>query len=198
MILSPLALVYKNSNDPVDIGRRHPPASVSATIIGVVPAGHVSLLTGRQMDVCRVVATLPEIILGFRANHRPASLVQAAIGKASVTDTMSKPPDLVQGTLDLLLLKILALEPLHGWAVSQRLKQVSGDELQVSDGSLYPALHKLELAGWITAEWKTSELGRRAKFYSLTRAGRRYLDQETAQWQRLTSAISRVLALKEI
>ena len=84
---------------------------------------------------------------------------------------MSKPPDLVQGTLDLLLLKILALEPLHGWAISQRLKQVSGDELQVSDGSLYPALHKLELAGWITAEWKTSELGRRAKFYSLTRAG---------------------------
>jgi PadR family transcriptional regulator PadR len=110
---------------------------------------------------------------------------------------MSKPPDLVQGTLDLLLLKILALEPLHGWAISQRLKQLSGDELQVSDGSLYPALHKLELGGWITAEWKTSELGRRAKFYSLTRAGRRYLDQETAQWHRLTSAISRVLALKE-
>ena len=109
---------------------------------------------------------------------------------------MSKPPDLVQGTLDLLLLKILALEPLHGWAISQRLKQVSGDELQVSDGSLYPALHKLELAGWITAEWKTSELGRRAKFYSLTRAGRRYLDQETAHWHRLTSAISRVLALQ--
>jgi transcriptional regulator len=111
---------------------------------------------------------------------------------------MSKPPDLVQGTLDLLLLKILALEPLHGWAISQRLKQISGDELQVSDGSLYPALHKLELAGWITAEWKTSELGRRAKFYSLTRAGRRSLDQETAQWERLTTAISRVLAIKEI
>ena len=111
---------------------------------------------------------------------------------------MSKPPDLVQGTLDLLLLKILALEPLHGWAISQRLKQMSGDELQVSDGSLYPALHKLELAGWISAEWKTSELGRRAKFYSLTRAGRRYLDQETANWQRLTAAISRVLAIEEM
>jgi PadR family transcriptional regulator PadR len=111
---------------------------------------------------------------------------------------MSKPPDLVQGTLDLLLLKILALESLHGWAVSQRLKLVSGDELQVSDGSLYPALHKLELAGWIAAEWKVSELGRRAKFYSLTRAGRRYLHQETAQWERLTAAIGRVLALKEI
>jgi len=109
---------------------------------------------------------------------------------------MSKPPDLVQGTLDLLLLKILALEPLHGWAVSQRLRQVSDEELQVSDGSLYPSLHKLELAGWISAEWKTTDLGRRAKFYSLTRAGRRRLDQETAEWQRLSSAITRVLRLK--
>ena len=79
---------------------------------------------------------------------------------------MSKPSDLVQGTLYLLLLKILALEPLHGWAISQRLSQVSGDELRVSDGSLYPSLHKLEQQGWIKAEWKTSELGRRAKFYS--------------------------------
>jgi len=85
---------------------------------------------------------------------------------------MSKPPDLVQGTLDLLILKIVALEPLHGWAISQRLKQVSRDVLQVSDGSLYPALHKLQQDGWITAEWKTSDHGRRAKFYSLTRAGR--------------------------
>ena len=149
-----------------------------------------------------------DIALGFRANLAAPSPVKGFVGKTSVTETivrlkpdttdMSKPPDLVQGTLDLLLLKILALEPLHGWAVAQRLKQVSGDQLQVSDGSLYPALHKLELAGWITAEWKTSELGRRAKFYSLTRAGRRYLDQETAQWQRLTAAISRVLAIKEI
>lgn len=83
---------------------------------------------------------------------------------------MSKPPDLVQGTLDLLLLKIIGLAPQHGWAISQRLKQISDQELQVSDGSLYPALHKLELAGWITAEWKVGELGRRAKFYTLTRA----------------------------
>src|SRR6266545_927730 len=91
---------------------------------------------------------------------------------------MSKPSDLVQGTLDLLILKILALEPLHGWAIGQRLKQISGEILQVSDGSLYPALHKLEQEGWITAEWKTSELGRRAKFYSLTRIGRRHLEKE--------------------
>jgi transcriptional regulator len=110
---------------------------------------------------------------------------------------MSKPSDLVQGTLDLLLLKILTLEPLHGWAVSQRLKQVSGDVLQVSDGSLYPALHKLEQEGWITAEWKTSELGRRAKFYSLTRLGRRQLAKESANWDRLSNAISHVVRLQE-
>ena len=117
----------------------------------------------------------------------------------SVTEDIrvSKPSDLVQGTLDLLVLKILALEPLHGWAVSQRLKQVSGDVLQVSDGSLYPALHKLEQEGWITAEWKTSELGRRAKFYSLTRVGRRHLEKEAADWERLSTAISHVVRLKE-
>jgi transcriptional regulator len=110
---------------------------------------------------------------------------------------MSKPADLVQGTLNLLLLKILALEPLHAWAVSQRLKQVSGDVLQVSDGSLYPALHKLEQEGWIAAEWKVTENGRRAKFYSLTRAGRRALERETADWERLSSAIRRVVRLNE-
>ena len=96
---------------------------------------------------------------------------------------MSKPTDLVQGTLDLLLLKILALEPLHGWAISQRLKQVSHDVLQVSDGSLYPALHKLEQEGWIKAQWKTSELGRRAKFYSPTRLGQRHLAKEVLKYR---------------
>jgi len=110
---------------------------------------------------------------------------------------LSKPSDLVQGTLDLLLLKILALEPLHGWAVSQRLKQVSGDVLQVSDGSLYPALHKLEHEGWISSEWRPSENNRRAKFYSLTRLGRRQLEKETANWDRLSSAISQVIKLRE-
>ena len=111
--------------------------------------------------------------------------------------TMSKPADLVQGTLNLLLLKILALEPLHGWAVSQRLKQVSGEILQVSDGSLYPALHKLEQEGWIKAAWKTSQLGRRAKYYSLTRLGRRQLEKETTNWDRLSSAISQVVKLRQ-
>src|SRR6476660_5642516 len=101
---------------------------------------------------------------------------------------MSRPSDLVQGTLDLLLLKILALEPLNGWAIGLRLKQVSGDVLQVSDGSLYPALHKLEQEGWITAEWKPSENNRRAKFYSLTRMGRRHLEREADHWNRLSAA----------
>jgi transcriptional regulator len=110
---------------------------------------------------------------------------------------MSKPSDLVQGTLDLLLLKVIALGPLHGWAIAQRLKQVSGDVLQVSEGSLYPALHKLEHVGWLTAKWQVSDTGRRAKFYTLSRAGRRVLDQETADWERLSGAISRVVRLKE-
>lgn len=110
---------------------------------------------------------------------------------------MSKPSDLVQGTLDLLLLKILALEPLHGWAIGQRLSQVSREELRVSDGSLYSALYKLEQEGWIKAEWRISELGRRAKFYTLTASGRRKLEDETTQWRRLSSAIDRVIRLKE-
>jgi len=110
---------------------------------------------------------------------------------------MSKPSDLIQGTLSLLILKILALQPLHGWAISQRLLQVSADTLQVSDGSLYPALHKLELQGWIEAEWRTSDLGRRAKFYALTRPGRKQLERESANWERLASAISAVVKMKE-
>ena len=110
---------------------------------------------------------------------------------------MSKPSDLVQGTLDLLIMKILALEPQHGWAISQRLKQISGEVLQVSDGSLYPALHKLEQEGWIKAVWKPTENNRRAKFYELTRSGRKELERETANWQRLSTAISGIVKLKE-
>jgi len=111
---------------------------------------------------------------------------------------MSKPPDLMQGTLDLLLLKIIALQPQHGWAIGQRLRQISGNDLQVSDGSLYPALHKLEFAGWISSEWRMTDLGRRAKFYSLTRAGHRVLDDEIEHWRRVSSAITRVLQIKEV
>jgi PadR family transcriptional regulator, regulatory protein PadR len=110
---------------------------------------------------------------------------------------VSKPSGLVQGTLDMLILKILALEPLNGWAISQRLKQISSDVLGVSDGSLYPALHKLEHRGWIKAQWHSSENNRRAKLYSLTRLGRKQLEQETANWRRVSAAISGIVKLKE-
>jgi PadR family transcriptional regulator, regulatory protein PadR len=110
---------------------------------------------------------------------------------------VSKPSDLVQGTLDMLILKILALEPHNGWAISQRLQQISSDVLGVSDGSLYPALHKLERRGWITAKWKSSGNNRRAKFYSLTRLGRKQLEKETANWNRISTAISGIVKLKE-
>jgi PadR family transcriptional regulator PadR len=111
---------------------------------------------------------------------------------------MTKPADLMQGTLDLLVLKILALQPLHGFALSQRLKQASSDVLQVSDGSLYPSLHKLEQQGWICAEWKPTENNRRAKFYSLTKLGRRHLVEEAASWERISAAISGILRLTEV
>ena len=110
---------------------------------------------------------------------------------------MSKPSDLLQGTLDMLLLKILALEPLHAFAISQRLRQVSKDVLHVSDGSLYPALHKLEQEGWIAAEWRVTENGRRAKFYKLMPPGRRVLDAEAENWRRLSKAVSHVIGLQE-
>jgi transcriptional regulator len=111
---------------------------------------------------------------------------------------MSKPSDLVQGTLDLLIMKILVLEPQHGWAISLRLKQISGDVLQVSDGSLYPALHKLEQGGWIKAEWRASDNNRRAKYYSLTQLGQRELEKEAENWRRLSAAISLVVEMKGV
>src|SRR5215510_6829570 len=104
-----------------------------------------------------------------------------------------KPNDLVQGTLGLLILRILALEPMHGWALAQRMKQMSKDVLQVGPGSLYPALHKLEQEGWIAAEWIVSDTHRRVKFYSLTKAGRKQLESQTADWKRLSGAISAIV-----
>lgn len=109
---------------------------------------------------------------------------------------MSKPTDLVQGTLDLLILKTLALEPMHGWGVAQRIRQVSKEVLQVHQGALYPALHRLEQNGWIKAKWGESENNRRAKFYLLTAAGRKYLDREEANWHRLSTAIGLVLEMQ--
>ena len=104
-----------------------------------------------------------------------------------------KPIDLVQGTLDLLILKALAGEPMHGWAIGKRIRQLSHDVLAVQQGSLYPALHRLEHQGWVSAEWGVSEQNRRAKFYALTRAGRRQLSRESASWERLAAAITLVV-----
>ena len=108
---------------------------------------------------------------------------------------MSKPTDLVQGTVDLLILKVVALEPIHGWAVAQRIQQVSGDVLKVNQSALYPALHRLEKQGWVKSAWGASENGRRAKYYSLTKAGHKRLQKELADWDRLSSAISLVTRL---
>jgi transcriptional regulator len=106
---------------------------------------------------------------------------------------VSRPTDLVQGTLDLLILKILALQPMHGWAIGERMKQMSKDVLKVGPGSLYPALHKLEQTRWIKAEWSVNEAGRRVKFYSVTTDGRKRLREEAADWKRLSTAITSIV-----
>ena len=106
---------------------------------------------------------------------------------------MPKPSDLLQGTLDLLILKTIAREPLHGWGIAKRIEALSGDVLSVGQGSLYPALHRLEQQGWIEAEWRDSELGRSAKVYSLTRGGRKQLERELESWNRLSSAVRLVI-----
>jgi PadR family transcriptional regulator, regulatory protein PadR len=111
---------------------------------------------------------------------------------------VSKPTELVQGTLDLLVLRVLALQPMHGWAIGQRIHQMSNEVLRVGQGSLYPALHKLEQNGWIDATWKPSENNRRAKYYSLTRAGRKALAHESALWERLSAAISGIVRSSEL
>jgi transcriptional regulator len=110
---------------------------------------------------------------------------------------MSKPSDLLQGTLDLLILRTLSLEPLHGWAIGRRIQQVSRDVLQITQGALYPALHRLEQQGWLRAEWRQTETGREAKFYALTRAGRIQLEKELAQWDRLSTAVGLVVRMAE-
>ena len=106
---------------------------------------------------------------------------------------MPKPTDLVHGMLDLLILKTVALEPKHGWAIAKRIQQISKEALQVQQGSLYPALYRLEEKGWIKSEWRTNETGREAKFYSLTRSGRKHMDEELENWNRLSNAINLVV-----
>ena len=110
---------------------------------------------------------------------------------------MARPTDLVQGTLDLLILKTISLEPHNGWAIAKRIQQVSQEALQVQQGSLYPALHRLEQQAWIKADWRTTETGRMAKFYSLTRAGRKQLEVETSSWERLSGAVALVMRASE-
>ena len=106
---------------------------------------------------------------------------------------MSDQTDVLQGTVDLLVMRTIALEPMHGWAIAQRIQQISDDLLRVHQGSLYPALHRLEHQGWITAEWGASDSNRRARFYSLTKAGRRQLEVEVAKWERLSTGVHLVL-----
>lgn len=113
----------------------------------------------------------------------------------STTDIMNRIPDLLPGTLDLLILRTLQRDTLHGWAISERIQALSQDVLQINQGSLYPALHRLEHQGWIAAEWKVSELGRRAKYYHLTTSGRRQLTVEAREWDRMSHAIGRVMKL---
>jgi len=109
---------------------------------------------------------------------------------------MSKPSDLIHGTLDLLILNTISLQPQHGWAIAKRIQQVSSEVLQISQGALYPALHRLEQQGWIRSDWRVTEAGRDAKFYSLTRAGRVQLQKELEQWERLSSAVGLVIRPK--
>jgi PadR family transcriptional regulator len=147
-------------------------------------------------------------LVGFAANflrHQSCKLTTLGFGRLSRRDTltvynrvvdnhtMGKPSDLVQGTLDLLILKTLSLEPKHGWAIAKRIQQISNEVLQVQQGSLYPALHRLEQQGWIRAKWAESETGRQAKFYSLTAAGRAQLEKEKKSWKRLSTAIDVVI-----
>ena len=108
---------------------------------------------------------------------------------------MSKSSDLIQGTLDLLILNTISLQPEHGWAIAKRIQQVSNDVLQVSQGALYPALHRLEQQGWVKADWRVTESGRDAKYYALTRAGRTQLQKELAQWDRLSNAVGLVIRM---
>lgn len=140
----------------------------------------------------------------FKPDVRTSALItsgKSLIVVLSVTEggtPLSKPTELVQGTLDLLILKIVALEPMHGWAISQRIHQMSDQVLQVGQGSLYPALHKLEQQGWIEAAWQPSENNRRAKYYSLTKAGRKALVREAALWERLSAAVSGIVRTAEL
>lgn len=142
------------------------------------------------MPVRRLILLRSALVVDIR--HQGNIILVSDIDSMSTKESRL---DLLQGTLDLLILRALRTETMHGWAVSERIQQISQDVLQVNQGSLYPALHRLEHRGWIKAEWGISELGRRARFYSLTASGRRQLDIEAANWGRLADAIARVLRM---
>ncbi len=135
-----------------------------------------------HIDVSSSIGSLTQKVRLLRVVDSHCSIVDSR-------GVMPKPSDLLQGTLDLLILKTIAREPLHGWGISKRIQLLSGDILSVGQGSLYPALHRLEHQGWIRAEWKMSDLGRDAKFYTLTRDGRKQLERELQSWERLSSAV---------
>jgi len=138
-------------------------------------------------------------LLGVKVRNGTARTIEEwSYGVLSIVEgrpSIGKPTDLVQGTLDLLILRTLAVEPMHGWGIAARIRQVSKEVLQVNQGALYPALHRLEQSGWIKAKWGESDNNRRAKYYSLTAAGRKYLEQEETNWKRLSSAIGLVLEM---
>src|SRR5579862_368957 len=178
-------------------------SAFSDSPIQAEPTPRSRFRTARASSVCGLAVI--SFSMAWRSTHRQilnsdASRYSSRLHKRQTAgmllsdiDKTMKPNDLVQGTLSLLILRILALEPTHGWALSQRLKQLSKDVLQVGPGSLYPALHKLEQQGWITAEWLLSDTKRRVKFYSLTKAGRKQLASQASDWKRLSAAISEIV-----
>jgi PadR family transcriptional regulator PadR len=143
----------------------------------------------RMRDQSRLWSSFSASHLGVDSRHQPALV------SANYIMTGHAVPDLLPGTLDLLILRTLQTQSLHGWAISERIQQISQDILQINQGSLYPALHRLEHQGWIEAEWAVSELGRRAKYYRLTASGRRQLAVEASEWERMSTAIGRVMKL---
>ena len=169
-----------------------PTISVAAVLVAVATLAASALPVGRATAISpmEAFAATNRLMRASRLCDRPVARTLLSVTERRL---VSKPTDLVQGTLDLLILKIIALEPMHGWAIAQRIHQMSGEVLQVGQSALYPSLHKLEQNGWISSEWAVSENNRRAKYYTFTKAGRKALEKEAAQWERLAAAISLIV-----
>jgi len=176
---------------PARLGKEHEPNVAVITRCGsACRCPHTD--TAQQVAVCLSRAICLIVSTSGRLAQRAAYLDNRTIAVVD-SHSMGKPNDLVQGTLELLILKTISLEPKHGWAIAKRIQQISGEVLQVQQGSLYPALHRLEQKAWIKAKWKETETGRQAKFYSLTGAGRAQLEKEAENWSRLSAAINLVV-----